>query len=140
MLKYIRIEGGGELPDIRHLKPFKAIVIIEEEVLEEWQARTSTWLVDSGCLYMMAWGLNCSSWDDSVDVANCEQWNFGDIPDEAFVMTTWHESEPMDEVFFFARHAAFHSTVSIENVLILHIGSKDKEAVFEKMFRDAPPY
>ena len=137
MLKYVRVHGEGELPEIRHLKPFKVIVVIEEEVSDEWQARTSEWLVDSGCLYMMAWGRNCGSWDDSVDWTNLEQWKFGDIPDEANVITTWHESEPISEVFFFAKHAAIHPTVKIDNVLILHIGLIDKEADFESIFLDA---
>lgn len=137
MLKYVRLYNEEELPEIGSIKPFKAIVIIEDEVSDEWQALTSEWLVDSGCLYMMAWGRDCSSWNDSVDFANLEQGKFEDIPDDAFVMTTWHESEPIGDVFFFAKHAAYHPTIDLENILILHVGRNDKEAEFKSIFLDA---
>jgi hypothetical protein len=137
MLNYVQVQNESNLPEIGFLNPFKAIIIIEEKVSIAWQARTSRWLVDSGCLYMMAWGQNCSSWDDSVDVASIEKWDFGDIPDEKFVMTTWHEAEPLSEVFYFAKHLANHQIVKIENLLILHIGQIDKKAELTIMFQKA---
>ena len=70
------------MPDVGDLKPFKAIVVIEDRPTPEWETQASKWLVDSGCLYMMAWGEDCSSWDDSVDWANLETFDFGDIPDD----------------------------------------------------------
>ena len=96
---YLQIEEKSELPDISSLNPFRAIVVIEEERPVPWQTRVSNWLVESGCLYMMAWGKNSTSWDDSVDIANIEQFSFEDIPDDKFVMTTWHENETLKEVF-----------------------------------------
>ncbi|MGV7222123.1 MAG: DUF7684 family protein [Nitrospinales bacterium] len=137
MLKYIHIRNGGELPEIGYLKPFKVVVVIEEDVSREWQIQASSWLVNSGCLYMMAWGQNCGTWDDSVDMAVLEKWNFGDIPDEEFVMTTWHESEPLEEVFYYGKNDATHSIVEIKNVLILHIGLTDKEADFKSIYQTA---
>ena len=137
MLKYVRVQSGDALPDISNLKPFKALVIIEEDISHEWQSQACKWLVDSGCLYMMAWGHDCGSWDDMVDWSNLEQWDFGEIPKEASVMTTWHEEQPIDEVFFFAKHAAVHSTVKLDNLLIFHIGTIDKEAEFESKFLKA---
>jgi hypothetical protein len=43
-----------------------------------------------GCLYMMAWGIDCSIRDDAVDWANISDFDFKPIPPERFVMTTWH--------------------------------------------------
>ena len=83
------------LPDISNLNPFRAVVAIEETVTQEWQSEVSRWLVESGCLYLMAWGNNCSSWDTSVDIANLEAFDYEDIPEVNFVMTTWHEDEPL---------------------------------------------
>jgi hypothetical protein len=76
---------------------------------------------------MMAWGKECSTWDNSVDYANIAEFNYGDIPEENFVMTTWHEDEPLKEVFWFAKHNAFHPVVELPNILILHISSYNKE-------------
>lgn len=125
--KYLQLKPGSELPQISALKPFRAVVIIEEESTLEWQNLVSTWLVKSGCLYMMAWGLGCSTWDDSVDFANLAAFNYGDIPDDESVMTTWHEDEPLSEVFGFAKNSAFHPTVELCNTLILQISSESKE-------------
>lgn len=74
-------------------------------------------------MYMMAWGVGCSSWDDSVDLANLEQCGFGDIPDEAFVMTTWHERDTLQQVFEFSRlHVA-----DIAPLLVLQLNGADRE-------------
>jgi hypothetical protein len=51
---------------------------------------------------MMAWGDECSRWDDSVDYANLA----------AF--------KSLSEIFWFAEHCAYHSTIDLESTLILH--------------------
>ncbi len=137
MLEYLRITDEGALPDLSRLKPCKAVVIVETNVSTNRQAIVSKWLVSTGCLYMMAWGRECSSWDDSVDLANLEEFSYGEIPDEAFVMTTWHESEPLEEVFWFAKNVAFHTESELENTLILHIGESDKGEKFMKKYNIA---
>jgi hypothetical protein len=113
--------------------PFLAIVIIEQCVALKWQLQLSTWLVESGCRYMMAWGENCSSWDDSVDMANLEAFDYGDIPDDQFVMTTWHENEPLGDVFWFAKYAASHPTIELEQVIIVHLAAS---SALDSMLRD----
>lgn len=137
MLKYLRITNEGTLPDINRLKPFKSVVVVETNISSDRQAEISRWLVGSGCLYMMAWGRECSSWDDSVDFANLEEFSYGEIPDDAFVMTTWHESEPLEEVFWFAKNSAFHPSIELDNTLILHLGENDKGEEFKKQFKNA---
>ena len=97
--EYLHLRPEGPQPSLDGAAPFKAVVVIDSEVTPEWQAQVSDWLVRSGCQYMMAWGLDCSSWDDSVDVANLEMFDFGEIPDEGFVMTTWHEKDSLLEAF-----------------------------------------
>ena len=74
---------------------------------------------------MMAWGDGCARWHDSVDWASLEEFDFGDIPDERFVMTTWHENEPLDDVFWFAQFAAQHGDVDLESALIIHVSATD---------------
>ena len=107
--------------DARHL-PFKAVLVIEEAVSDEWQWLVSKWLVRNGCRYMMAWGCNCGSWDDSVDYANISE-----APDE-LVMTTWHPDEPLAATFQFAINFAIHPDVPLDRTLIVHVSHEARPA------------
>ncbi|MFN3932324.1 MAG: hypothetical protein ACK4JY_11300 [Brevundimonas sp.] len=124
---YLHLPPGEEPPAIDALRPFKAVLVLDQAVSEEWQGRVSDWLVKSGCLYMMAWGTGCSSWDDSVDYANLSATDFGDMSDDQFVLTTWHDDEPLAATFWFAGHAAVHPTVPLSNVVIIDVGVRDRE-------------
>lgn len=93
---------------------------------DDWQDAVSEWIVESGCLYMMAWGRDCSSWDDSVDYANLRQIGSDELTDENHVMTTWHEDEPLSEVFFFNQMCAWHPTMDLPLVTILDINVDDR--------------
>lgn len=137
MIAYQPIGEGEPLSNVAVSSPFKCVVIIESAVSPSRQTEISRWLVKSGCLFMMAWGPGCSSWDDSVDLANLEQFNFGEVPDDKFVMTTWHEDEPVHEVFEFSKFAAMHPTTEIENTLILHVNGNGKADEFTDMLKNA---
>jgi hypothetical protein len=104
------------------------VLVIEQPFTGEWQFFVSEWLVRAGCLYMMAWGGDCSRWDDSVDDANGAAFTFGEIPDDAFIMTTWHADEPLRETMWFASHAACHPTVALDHTIIIHISAEDRRA------------
>ena len=133
MIEYINLKPESKMPEIGTNNPFKAIVIADEEVSPSWQAEVSSWLVQSGCLYMMAWGKGCSSWDDSVDMANIEAFNYEDVPPNRAIITTWHENETLNEVFVFSKRMAVHPTVLLEKVLIVHI-SKNENG--QKLLKD----
>ena len=135
---YVRIAEGEPLPDISSHAPFRAIVIIDAPYSNEWQGEVSDWLVASGCLYMMAWGEGCSSWDDSVDYANLEAFDYGDIPDDRFVMTTWHERQTLLDVVWQAQFACQHGTVELDESLIVHIGVHDRSEEFFGLWAAAP--
>ncbi len=137
-LSYVRLEPESlRLPSVEELRPFRAVVIVEAVVSPSWQAAVSEWLVRSGCLYMMAWGRECSSWDDSVDAANLEEFEYRDIPEERFVMTTWHESDSLPEVFWFSKNSAFHPTVKLLSTLLLHVSSEARESEFRAAYASA---
>lgn len=127
MLRYICSKDGDAMVDVADMKPYRAIVIIDANVSESWQWEISKWLVESGCVYMLAWGLDCSSWDDSVDYAaigttEAEMLACKNTP---FVMTTWHEDCPLSEVFEFAVIGTQESGAPISNTLLFHISSTD---------------
>jgi len=133
-MKYIYLAPEVELPEISYLEPFKAIVVVDSVVSSKWQAQVSSWLVDSGCRYMMAWGTDCSSWDDSVDFASLEAFNFQDTPEDRFVMTTWHSDDPLEEVFSYAKYSAQHPVLELKHLVIVHItqnGQRDFKEAYE---------
>jgi len=131
---YLLLTAETTPPEISAFNPFRAVVIIEQPVSIDWQSKISDWLVRSGCLYMMAWGEHCSAWDDSVDFANMEQFDYGDIPADKDVMTTWHAEESLDEVFFFAKQHASHPIVDLQTTLLIHISAISKEPEFVQAF------
>lgn len=138
----MRVDEATVLQDLG-FKPYRCVVVIEDQVSKDKQNEISDWLVATGCLYMMAWGPDCSSWDDSVDASNCEQFNYESIPEESFVMTTWHENESLDEVFWFAQNSTDEACdgTPIDHTLILHVSVTDKRnkllAAYEKCKEDA---
>lgn len=124
---YLLLPPETTPPEISAYDPFRAVVIIERPVSIGWQSRISDWLVRSGCLYMMAWGENCSAWDDSVDIANLEHFDFGDIPADRDVMTTWHTEDSLEELFFFAKHSAYHPVIDLPQIVLVHVSTVCKE-------------
>jgi len=131
---YLRLTQGNSLPKLLGFSPFKAVIIVEDDVKSDWQSSVSQWIANAGCRYMLAWGKGCSSWDTSVDIANLEQFDYGDIPEDEFIMTTWHENESLEEVLWFAKTTAHHPTLELHNVLFLHIGTTDREAEISSLY------
>lgn len=127
--EYLHLPVGSPPPDPPSGEPFKAVVIAEQAVPQDWQNSVSRWLIASDCLYMMAWGPDSSSWDESVDWAKLEAADFQDVPDDKFTMTTWHDDEPLTETFWFAVHGALHPSVELGRLLIidLHADARSNE-------------
>lgn len=125
---YLRLLPGESLPDISAYAPFKAVVILAADYSDEWQDEVSKWLVHSRCRYTMAWGPNCSSWDDSVDWVTIEE-NPGETPPDKFVMTTWHENESLEFTFWYAQFCANFSydDVELKETVLLDISSVSRE-------------
>ena len=126
-IHYLHLPPGSPPPDIAHLSPYRAVIIIEAQVMTDWQWKISDWLVASGCLYMMAWGPDCTTWDDSVDIANLEAFDYGDSPDDRHVFTTWHNDESLGDVFDFCKRHARHPVVELPRVVLVHIAWQSDE-------------
>ena len=133
-LLYVHLPSGSELPTLPSDQAFRGVLIVEAPVTVQWQDRVSKWLVDSGCLDMMAWGPGCSSWDDSVDWANIESFESGDIPEDRFVLTTWHEGQSLEEAFDFCKACAKHPVVPLPVVMLIHIAEQERETELRERF------
>lgn len=134
---YLHLSGGEFPPILEGFYPYRSIVVIEEKVTTEWQYDVSEWLVESGCRYMLAVGDSSSEWDDSVDVVNLEQYDYGEMPDDALVVTSWHENETFAEVAALAKNSVSHTGLEIENTLLLHISAKEAEYSLLKQYENA---
>jgi hypothetical protein len=84
-------------------------------------------VVKSGCLYFVAWGVDAEVWHDTVDETNLEEFAFGEIPDDRFIMTTWHDNKPLSEALSFAKRDAFHPSVELPTTVILHVSAEGKQ-------------
>lgn len=136
-LEYVHLRPGDIPPSLDDAAPFRAIVVIDAYVTREWQHQVSDWLVRAGCRYMMAWGKDCSAWDDSVDLAVLEKFDFGEIPQDDFVMTTWHADDTLDEAFWFSQFCAMHPSLELEKTYIVHISPEEREATMLQTFAAA---
>lgn len=82
---------------------------------------------------MLAHGHNCSEWDDSVDWAALELFDFEETSDANFVLTTWHADDTVDEVFSFAKTWARHPVHALNHTIIFHISPvNQRDKVLEK--------
>lgn len=127
----------GHAPSELSVGQFKALVIVDESVTTMWRDTVCEWLVESGCLYCCVWGEACETWHDEVDHANIRAFNGGVIPDDQFIMTTWHDKEALSEALWFVGTAAEHPTVDLAQTVILHIAQRERMAELVEQYRAA---
>ncbi|WP_431288710.1 DUF7684 family protein [Roseateles chitinivorans] len=127
---YHHVHPDAALPTLAASAPFRAVIVADVPVTPAQQNRISDWLVAEGCLYAMAWGVAASSWDDAMDWSCLEKFNHGDVPAHGSVMTTWHDDEPLSEVFDFAIRCASHPTEALDELIVVHVaGAADPERI-----------
>ena len=134
---YLHLVPEQRLPDLPGTEPFRAVVILDAAPSSTWRHTVSKWLVDAHCLYAVVCGKNSAEWDDAIDFANIEKFNFERIPDRGVVMTTWHDSEPLAEAFWFAKNNAHHQTVTLSRTLLVHVSAAPAEASVLRAFTEA---
>lgn len=127
-VSYVHLPAASPPPRVTWPTPFIAVLVLEQAVAADWQAEISRWLVASGCLFALAWGVECSSWDTSIDMANLETFDFGEVPDESFVMTTWHDDEPLEEALWYAKYNAFHPVAELDHHVLVHVAPAARPA------------
>ncbi len=118
-------------------RPFRAIMIADVAVSEAWRNQIAEWLVQRGCLYFVAWGVDCEAWHDSVDWANLSAFDYADIPDDRFVMTSWHADEPLSDALWFAGNCASHPHVNLQETIIFHVSSTAQSAAILQAYRES---
>lgn len=139
---YLHVPPEGGLPPWTGHRPFNAVVVASCAVTDGWQDQVSHWLVKSGSLYMMAWGVNCSIWDDAVDHAVRKFYEHSDVPDAGFVMTTWHTDDPLEEVLWYALFCGNtgYAGQPLELTLIIDISSVERSSELLGLFEQSRDY
>ncbi len=135
-LDYLHLSPEQPVPYI-HARPHRAVFIAERAVSQVWRDEVAAWLVGSGCLYFIAWGIACEGWHDAVDWAVLDAFDFGDVPDDKFVMTTWHDKEPLSEALWFAGNCAFHPDVDLADTVIVHLSPDDRRAAILELYHNS---
>ncbi len=136
-MDYIHLTNSSGLPAVAARKPCKVVVIVEDTVTPDRRAAISQWLVESGCLYMMAWGKDCSAWAEAVELANRQNFDTDEVPNSALVMTTWHADETLQETFWFSKHTAMHPCASLDHIVLLHMAEVSREQELIAAYQDA---
>lgn len=134
--KYLHLSPDADLPVLEGLRQFKTILVADADVHETMMWDVSRWLIESGCLYALAWGKDCEQWREALEDAALEAVNYEDVPDERRVQVTAHEEDDLEEVFWFARHRASHPA-DLTQTLILHIADSPRREEIEAQYRDA---
>jgi hypothetical protein len=135
-LHYLHLRPNQPPPQLPggHLR---AVIVSDVEVPQDWRNRIAEWLLDGGCLYVVAWGVECENWHDTVDWTHLEAFDYGDIPDDKFVMTTWHTDEPLSEALWFAGHCASHPDVELDETVIIHIANEANEVELLRTYSES---
>lgn len=107
-------------------KPYIPVIAIHSDsVSNEWRNICCDWIVKSEqCYWALAWGHECSIWDDALDWSYLEFCNY-DLPedDDYNLMTTWHEDQTLDEVIEFAESVVVNTLPQqdIYQIIVLNI-------------------
>lgn len=95
--------------------------IADGAVTAEEQSMLSAAIVRQGCRYAVCAGCKCSSWDDSIDMADLERNNW-EINDATFVMTSWHEKESTEDIVCFFLNDTSFDDWTADNLLVAVVG------------------
>jgi hypothetical protein len=131
---YLHLSPGGRLPQ-RTPEPFRAVLIAEMSTDGKWRRQVSDWLVRSGCLYFIAWGILCEEWHDGVDASAIKLASAA--AEDSIVLTTWHDGEPLCEALWFAANIATHPMVDLNVTLLIHIAPSAQSGAVLGAYRAA---
>ena len=115
---------------------FAALLLVTApDVTPQEQSELAQALVAQGCRYAVCAGTGSSSWDDAVDEAAVVAELQG-APNYGFVMTTWHDDEPLEDVAsFFLEQALIDQAGPIHHLAVVVGGTVDQLAQLEAALR-----
>jgi hypothetical protein len=86
---------------------------------------------------MLAWGIDGTLWDDSVDLVEINKF-LPEIegPDDEFVLTTWHDNDTLEEVIHFTKFGAVetYDAKPPHDVLIIDLLEVNREEYISGLY------
>lgn len=121
-MKYLQIERPFRFASPFEEEEFVALVYIEDkQVTPEEQEKLSDEIVAAGCRYAVCAGHQCSSWDDSIDMADLRRNNM-ETNEKTFVITSWHKDESVEEIVFHFLNVTWFDDFVPENFMVVVVG------------------
>lgn len=131
---YVRVDQRNTLEALNISDQWCALIVAEMSFSAERQSEVANWLYAANCRWMAAWGVECSQWDDALDCAEINAWPDG-APDSKTIMTTWHDDEPLDCMFWFiGNQVDTYDDQPLTHFLIVHLSETNKEAELKQKF------
>ena len=96
-------------------------------------------LLRAGASYFVCWGPDCERVHDIIDEVSSNPLGVFGIPDEACIMTTWHDSEPFDEALWFFLTTAWpdeHYFDSTRAAVAISVGSPEWALAISSALQD----
>jgi len=98
------------------------LVVNDTGITPDEQIALSTLIVRQCCRYAVCAGHECSTWDDSIDLASVSIVLSNEPSDDLLVMTTWHENQPIEDVVEWFRWSTSFEDFTPKNFLVLLLG------------------
>lgn len=138
-MHYLLLEESQRFEVPKGLAPFRCVILLERAVDAANRELICKQLVEAGCRWALTWGIDCLAWHDSIDDANFDRFIPGSIPDDQYVITTWHEDETIEDVLFFAKFNALWSTADLDlvDLLILDVGTVGRKEEIREAYERA---
>jgi hypothetical protein len=96
-------------------------------------------LLRGGASYLVCWGPGCERVHDVIDQMVSRPGNDFGVPNESCIMTTWHDSEPLDEAIWFFLVSAWpddHYVESTRAALAISVGSPEWASAISSALED----
>jgi hypothetical protein len=103
-------------------------VVADAKITNDERDALSKEIVRQGCRYAVCTGFQCSKWDDSIDTAFIATDPNFSPPEERFIMTTWHENDPIEDVSNFFRWNTTFENFSPQHYLVILVGGDAETA------------
>lgn len=137
MIYYQFVFKGSAVKIPPEFTQYKCLILNEYKIDEEYRWTVREHLVETGCRWMLAWGIDGTLWDDSVDLVEINKFLPEIVgPDDEFVLTTWHDNDTLEEVIHFTKFGAVetYDAKPLHDVVIIDLSEVNREEYISGLY------